>query len=324
VSALGIDAGVFGSTSYSGGTSYGVYAETNKPEAIAIHALHEGVETDSAGQALYVSGNHRTPQSEAPGEHAALIENRASEWPSVLALRMSGEIASELSPADNFVTFFVRNNANTEDFAVGAIEGNGSGGVQLNTLGGDIAEYLERLDPEETIGAGDVVGVVGGKVTKVTDAAQRVMVISSGAAVAGNSPGQDKSSMHSLVAFVGQVPTRVRGPVSAGDFIVASGAGDGCGRAVHPERMTAGDYRMLVGRAWETSPGQELRLIKTTVGMGLNEAFATMQGQFEARLAEKDTLLARLEARMETLSRIVAGLDRRMAGETGRMIGSSQ
>ena len=83
---------------------------------------------------------------------------------------------------------------------------------------------------------------------------------------------------------------------------MASGLGDGCGRAVEPDQMTAEEYRMLVGRAWERSPGEEPRLVTAAVGLGLNEAYAAMQKQFEARLAEKDALLERLEARIETVS----------------------
>lgn len=308
--ALSILAGVWGTTARTGSASYGVYGEARVPEAIAVYARHEDSdETTAAGQALYVSGNHRTPGGETPGEHAALIENRASQYPSVLALRMSGETSDDLLSTDNFVTFFARNAANSADVAVGAIEGNGAGGIKLNTSGADIAEYLERLDPDETLGAGDVVGIVGGKVTKDTGAAQRVMVISSGAAVAGNAPTQNKNSHHSLVSFIGQVPVKVRGAVSAGDFIVASGVGDGCGKAVHPERMTAEDYRMLVGRAWETSPSEELRLVRAVVGLGINEAYAAMHKQFEARLAQKDALLGRIEARVEALSQQLARMD---------------
>ena len=73
---------------------------------------------------------------------------------------------------------------------------NGSSGVVYNTTGADYAEYLPRLDPEEEIDAGDIVGVFGGKVTKQTRGAHQVMVISSAPAVLGNMPQGEDHALH--------------------------------------------------------------------------------------------------------------------------------
>ena len=76
------------------------------------------------------------------------------------------------------------------------------------------------------------------------------MVISSSAAVAGNWPTQNQSD-YELVAFFGQVKTKVIGNVKKGDFIVASGRNDGTGIAVSPDELTIEMRKNVVGRAWD-------------------------------------------------------------------------
>jgi hypothetical protein len=78
--------------------------------------------------------------------HVVLVENTStatSNGPDVLTLKTC---AASPDGATNFVTFFDR-----DDTAVGAIEGNGSGGVVYKTSGGDFAEMLLRLDLDEAI-----------------------------------------------------------------------------------------------------------------------------------------------------------------------------
>ena len=72
----------------------------------------------------------------------------------------------------NFITFY-----KGDDVRVGRIEGNASGGVLYGTTGADYAECLPRLQEEEVVEAGDIVGVYGGKVSRSTQGAIQLMVI---------------------------------------------------------------------------------------------------------------------------------------------------
>jgi hypothetical protein len=94
----------------------------------------------------------------------------------VLALRLG--TTGNPDSGNDFITF-----VDGDWHALGSIEGNGAGGVQLGGSGSDYAEYLPRLDPEEELGPGDVVGLHGDGVALATQGAGRLMVVSSGAIV---------------------------------------------------------------------------------------------------------------------------------------------
>ncbi|HET9786391.1 MAG TPA: hypothetical protein VFP47_04620, partial [Pyrinomonadaceae bacterium] len=64
-----------------------------------------------------------------------------------------------------------------------------------------------------------------------------------------------------------QVMVRVRGPVKAGDYIVASGLNDGTGIAVSPERITSEQFEQAVGQAWESSADLGVKSVRTAVGL---------------------------------------------------------
>jgi uncharacterized coiled-coil protein SlyX len=290
-------------TDYGDSNQVGVWGRASAPNTIGVVATND---TDEAtrGVALHATGTHQSQDDSQPNNHAAIIENSASNWPAVMALYMSGEIQSELTTFDNFITFIVRNDADTADIAVGSIDGNGSGGVRFNTSGADIAEYIEKLDHEEVIEEADIVGVVNGKITKQLDGAHSIQVISSGAAVAGSSPGEGRNLEHEfgLVAFIGQVPVKVMGKVNAGDYIIASGKNDGKGIAVPADEMTPEFFRLMVGRAWESSSEEAEKRVNTVVGLAANDAYAYMQKQ-DQRIA---SLEQQLSGRMERLDRLAA------------------
>lgn len=163
--------------------------------------------------------------------------------------------------------------------------------------------------------------MVGGKVTKDTTQAYSIHVVSSGAAVAGNSPGHGHKDTenHELVAFIGQAPVKVAGVVKAADFIVASGRGDGLGVAVSPRDMTPENYRLMVGRAWESSDNTGIKLINTAVGLGPNDAYALMAeqqkiiGDQNRRISALEHRLADKLAQIEQLSKTFEKLTRRVA-----------
>lgn len=134
-------------------------------------------------------------------------------------------------------------------------------GIKLESIGADYAEYLEKIDPLETITPGDIVGVYSGKITRKTRGADAVMVVSTMPLVIGNK----KSSDNMLpVVFIGQAPVRVRGEVRHGQYIVASGLGDGVGVATN--RILATIFRKkIIGQAWSESIEDRIKYINVMV-----------------------------------------------------------
>lgn len=141
-------------------------------------------------------------------------------------------------------------------------------GVTYESGSGDYAEWLPRSDINEVIKPGDIVGVYGGKISKSTVNADRIMSVSVSPIVLGNMPEENKEQYFEKVAFKGQVPVRVIGVVNKGDYIIPSGNEDGTGVAVAPELVTIDELIRTVGIAWQSSNNPLLKMIK--VGVGLN------------------------------------------------------
>ncbi|WP_457666325.1 hypothetical protein [Thiolapillus sp.] len=200
--------------------------------------------------------------SASPRNYVGLIENIATGTSAdVLALKIG--TTSDPQTQANFVGFFNGNNT-----LVGEIQGNNSGGVSYASTGGDYAEYLPLQDPAEALDAGDIVGVYAGAISRDTTASAQLMVITDRAAVVGNMPrGDARSQAHRAVAFVGQLPVKVRGKVRAGDVIVASGRSDGTGRAVKIAELAALHDAKIVGRAWSASEDPGLKKVQVAVGL---------------------------------------------------------
>lgn len=195
-------------------------------------------------------------------------------------------------------------------------------GVGYESSSGDYAEWLERLDPGERIEAGDVVGVFGGRITKSTAGAQQVMVVSRSPIVLGNMPEESREHLYEKVAFMGQVPVKVVGRVSEGDYVIPSGLGDGTGVAVTPDLMTADEYAKVVGRAWGASDGPLAKPVTVAVGLNQGDVAEVVRRQQAAFEAVRDELrvsgasvhdieaeLSELRARVERLD----GLDYEVA-----------
>ncbi|MCP4144663.1 MAG: hypothetical protein GY752_05195, partial [bacterium] len=208
--------------------------------------------------------------------------------PSLLWLQVENE---DPKGNTNFIAFVNRSSGGAAMFG-GSIEGNGNGGVQYGTSGADYAEELERLHPKEEIEEGHVVGVVGGKISKRTDGADWVMVVSSNAAVVGNkSPYDSLQALREIVSFIGQAPVHVRGKVAKGDYIIASGENDGTAIAVAPQDLQPEQGRLIVGRAWEAKDTEEVACVNAVVG--LPEAASTTMAlarRVEAQQAEIEAL----------------------------------
>ena len=80
------------------------------------------------------------------------------------------------------------------------------GGVTYSSKGADYASGLERLDPQEKLAPGMIVGVHGGKISKDTAGAEQILAISSKPIVLGNTPDEGKEELYEQVGFMGQVP----------------------------------------------------------------------------------------------------------------------
>ncbi|MFB6099467.1 MAG: hypothetical protein ABEK84_10215, partial [Salinibacter sp.] len=119
----------------------------------------------------------------------------------------------------NYVTFF-----DGDSTAIGAIEGNGSGGITQVTGGADFAEELPVAEGVPTPEPAALVGVRGGEVRLKTEKADRAMIVSRTPALKGNAtPSTTADDDRRVpVAFVGQVPVKLRGPAEIGDLIVPS------------------------------------------------------------------------------------------------------
>ena len=171
---------------------------------------------------------------------------------------------------------------------------------------GDFAEYLPRLNADEHIVSGDLVGVFGGKVSRQTAGAERVMVVSDQAVVTGNVPSEDNAHLYETVGFIGQVRTHVRGIVEAGDYIIASGEADGTGVAVHPHDLKAEHLPMILGRAWEAKETEDVARVNVSIGLSLGDAQASLFAQMTTKVAQMTTAMAELRQANEQLQQTVA------------------
>jgi hypothetical protein len=171
-------------------------------------------------------------------------------------------------------------------------------GVEYASGHGDYAEWLERSNPDELINEGDIVAVKAGKITKDLVAAEQVMVVSTAPIMMGNQPEAGKEDLGNKIAFLGQVPVKVIGPVETGDFIVGNPATPGYGVAVDLADMTPEQARYVVGRAWETKPQDGPKRVNTVIGVD-NGYFLQLLQQQQQSVQSMDARLAAIEARLD-------------------------
>lgn len=146
-------------------------------------------------------------------------------------------------------------------------------GVTYASGAGDYAEWLPRKEGERDLAFGEIVGVYGGQVSLNTEEnPSHFLVVSRQPILLGNAPQPDQKAAFEKIAFMGQVPVKVAGPVSVGDYILPSGNNDGLGIAVSPKAMKSGDYARVVGVAWEAGSAEApFNYIKTAVGINAND-----------------------------------------------------
>jgi hypothetical protein len=185
-------------------------------------------------------------------------------------------------------------------------------GVQYSSSGADYAEFLKREHPNDSFYPGDIVGVRNGLISKNTDGAQSVLTISTAPIVLGNQPSKDEINGYEKVGFLGQVPVKVRGVVHPGDFIMASGLNDGVGIAVSAEQITPQQFPAVLGRAWTSSEGEGINLVKVAIGLSASD----MSGIASREQAEIDSLKSKsaadnaaMNARLDKLELAIAQPD---------------
>ena len=173
-------------------------------------------------------------------------------------------------------------------------------GVEYSSGNGDYAEWLERLDPKEVITAGDIVAVKAGKITKDMEGAEQVMAISHYPIVLGNIPPEGKEYLGNNVAFMGQVPVKIMGAVVTGDYIVARSKIEGYGVAVSPQNMTIDDFKLAVGRSWESNLVTGPKMVNTVVGLHNGDYFNILK-KYEQKFSESEEKFNYINARLEQL-----------------------
>jgi hypothetical protein len=251
-------------------------------------------------------GLHVVRDIDAPASkqnHVAVIENlSAGTSPDVLALVVG--TPSNPSGDVNFITFMAHGGGQ----ALGAVQGNGKGGVFLKSPGSDYAEYFPKQNPEDALEPGETVGLRAGRVSRQTRDAERVLVVTTSPIVLGNQPLSAREGDFARLALVGQVPVHVRRPVHAGDYLVASGDDDGNAVAVAPAALTLANVSGLVGRALEGSQSVHGGTVQAEVGLPEEELLAsllrTRDHQLELQAAELTALKSELEETRALLEKV--------------------
>ncbi len=242
---------------------------------------------------------------EDPENYVARIRNSTDldpwndEEAGVLALMFDRNLNTSSEEGKfNWIQFF----EGGQDLA-GSIQNNADGDIVFKSNGADYAERLERLDPNEVIDHGDVVGVFGGKITKRTNGADWVMVTTGQAIIVGNASLNDPElhARQENVSFIGQIPVRVRGRVAIGDYLIASGNNDGVAVAVSSSAITPAHAHMIVGRAWESSDQMEEKRINAVVGL---PQASSITGALYAQVEDQQRQIHELRERIKTLESI--------------------
>lgn len=174
-------------------------------------------------------------------------------------------------------------------------------GVEYSSGNGDYAEWLERSNVDEYISAGDIVAVSGGKITKDLTEVEQIMVVSHRPIILGNTPSEGSEHLGNNVAFMGQVPVKVLGPVKTGDYIVADTQIRGYGKAISPRDMTAEDFVLAVGRSWEENLADGPKMINTVVGVH-NGDWAQIIQKIERKQKAYEAQFKQVQARVQALS----------------------
>jgi hypothetical protein len=168
-------------------------------------------------------------------------------------------------------------------------------GIEYSSGNGDYAEWLERANPKEDISFGDIVAVKGGKITKDIAGAEQIMAVSKKPIVLGNVPEASKTNKGNNIAFMGQIPVKVMGAVQSGDYIVAKSEVPGYGIAIHPKDMKVEDFKLAVGRSWDSNLKAGPKMVNTVVGVH-NHDFLNIIGGLQKKADQTEERLKAIES----------------------------
>ncbi len=244
-----------------------------------------------------------------PQNYVALIENTVGDLGDGLAIK-AGEDAAPDSDV-NYIGFF-----QGDGDPAGKIEGDAFGGVLYESTGSDYAEELPIAEGSSKPEAADLVGVRSGEASLETDGADRVMIVSTAPIMLGNgTPSTEADDDRRVkVAFIGQVPARVRGAVEPGDLVVASGKNDGTARAVAPGNYRRAEHGPIAGQAWESKSSAGVDTVTVAVGLGRNGAVAKRLQAQQAQISALKQKNKTIRARQKTLEERLARLEARSSG----------
>ena len=208
-------------------------------------------------------------------------------------------------------------------------------GVAYESGGADYAEWLKKADPNEILNFGDVVGVKGGAISRSFTDAEKFMVISQNPMISAAMPEEGKEQDYEKVAFIGQVPVKVLGEASVGDYIVSAGNTDGFAIAIAPDAMKIKDYRRIVGVAWSDAQSNKVfNYVQTAIGINNNDltkqvermqsvmnamqnALERLDPQFKAQLFDVDSVTV-AEEKTKPVS-----IQERVANRSGKLVYTS-
>lgn len=150
----------------------------------------------------------------------------------------------------------------------------------MNAGGADFAEWVEwKNGPKPEMGS-----VVLYKGSYVVVSSEQT------AAFIGNDKKDLSKSI--LVAFAGQLPVLIRGPVHVGDLVI--GNGDGTAKAVARKNVTIEMAQKAVGTAWEAFDVRGVKRVNVAVGIGLSGGgardFASLTTDIQKGKAEIEKL----------------------------------
>ena len=106
------------------------------------------------------------------------------------------------------------------------------------------------------------------------------------------------------------------GVVNRGDYILPNGGNNGLGIAVSPEKMTASDYKKVVGVAWSSSENNTVSEINVAVGINS----LAVGKEMERQAAEISSLKATINQTNQILASLVPGFREAVAKTNGEII----
>lgn len=146
----------------------------------------------------------------------------------------------------------------------------------------------------------------GGKISRKTDGADHVMVVSIRPIVLGNMPPEGEERNYEKVAFMGQTPIKVLGDVNVGDFLIPSGMDNGLAIAVSRDRIRVDQLKQVIGVAWDDNK-EIYGLVNAAVGLTTADVSSVMERQYTS-LTKAEDRIQNLTAQNRTLENQVAEL----------------